>query len=161
MHPRIPLAFLAARAHCWLKVLDVLAEEVMAGWLLESSPGCPCSLPRPDIPQPAAMPGLPGDPERLGAVWSLAVPIRDVWLWRHVKSVITTDPTVLLINREKISGKGNYSSCIAVSGLLVFLALGFFFCSLRVLCRKNYLSLWGQIPRLDFSQILSVDFLPE
>lgn len=36
--------------------------------------------------------------------------------------------------------------------------LGFFFCSLRVPRRKNHLSLWGQIPRLDLGKILSVSF---
>lgn len=72
------------------------------------------------------MPGVPGGVGRLSPAWSLAVPSWDVWVWRDVKSVIISDPTFLLINREKISGEGNCSSCIALSGLLVFLGLAFF-----------------------------------
>lgn len=140
--------------------LDLPAEEVTAGQLPESSPGYPHRLPRQDFPLPPVMPRLPGDPERLSTAWSLAVPSWDVWVWRDVNSIIISDPTFLLINREKISGKGNCSSYIAVSGLLVFLAwvVVFFFVLLYVPCRKNYLSLWGQIPRLDLSKIFSVSF---
>lgn len=43
--------------------------------------------------------------------------------------------------------------------LFFWLGLVFvFFVLLYVPCRKNYLSLWGQIPRLDLSKILSVSF---
>lgn len=51
-----------------------------------------------------------------------SVPSWDLWAWGGVKSIIISDPTFSLINREKISGKGNCSSYIAVSGLLGFLA---------------------------------------
>lgn len=74
-------------------------------------------------------------------------------------------PTFLLINREKISGKRNCSSRIAVCSLLGFwlvLVCWFFFCcSLSVPSRKKYLSLWGQIPRLDLSKIYQCGFLPK
>lgn len=69
--------------------------------------------------------------------WSLAVPSRDTWVWRDIKSIIISDPAFLLINGEKVSGKGNCSSYIAVFWFAWFFGLGFF-CSLHVPCRKNY-----------------------
>lgn len=53
-------------------------------------------------------------------MWSLVGPSWDAWVWRGIESIIISDPTFLLINREKISGKRNCSSHIAVCSLFGF-----------------------------------------
>lgn len=144
-----------------LGALDLPAEEVTAGQPAGSGPGYPHSLPGEDSLVPPAMPRLPGDPERLSAAWSLAVPSRDVWVWSDTKSIIISDPAFLLINREKISGKGNCSSYIAVFWFAWFFGFFFFFLFSACTTQKELFQPLGPNSQAQLKRNSQCEFLPE